>query len=205
MSGIKKKRVLIGLALAHFMVIIIYNVLSLADSVSIVYGNGRPAEDDPSALAFLRKGIHFRPVYYYARFSGAETGFAFFAPQVGSQYISHFDVYDANNKLLGSYREPQLRQQESMHRYAAFLDLFQELIAKEKGDDHLDRRYARAVLRSMGQRLGSKIVGASKVKCSISVYRHPKIKSDPKGQPDKRHSASLITIFENTIDLNAYE
>lgn len=200
-----RKRVLIGLALAHFLVIIIYNVLSLADSVSIVYGNGRPAEDDPSALAFLRKGIHFRPVYYYARFSGAETGFAFFAPQVGSQYISHFHVYDAEGNLLESHSLPQLYQQESMHRYAAFLDLFQELIAKEKGDDHLDQRYARAVLRSMGQRLGRTIEGASQVKCGISVYRHPKLKSDPKGQPDKRHSASLITIFENTIDLNAYE
>lgn len=200
-----RKRVLIGLALAHFLMIIIYNVLSLADSVSIVYGNGRPAEDDPSALAFLRKGIHFRPVYYYARFSGAETGFAFFAPQVGSQYISHFHVYDAEGNLLESHSLPQLYQQESMHRYAAFLDLFQELIAKEKEDDHLDRRYARAVLRSMGQRLGNTVEGASKVKCGISVYRHTKLKSAPKGQSNRKQSASLVTIFENTIDLKAYE
>jgi hypothetical protein len=200
-----KKRILIGLALAHFMVIIIYNVLSLADSVKIVYGNGRPGEEDPRVLALFREAIHLRPVQSYARFSGAETGFAFFAPQVGSQYISHFHVYDAEGNLLESHSLPQLHQQESMHRYAAFLDLFQELIAKEKEDDHLDWRYARAVLRSMGQRLGSKIEGASKVKCSISVYRHPKLKSDPKGSHNTEQSAGLITIFENTIKLNAYE
>lgn len=200
-----KKRVLIGLALAHFMMIIIYNALSLADSVKIVYGNGRPGEDDSSLVALLRESIHFRPVQSYARFSGAETGFAFFAPQVGSQYISHFHVYDVEGNLLESHSLPQLHQQESMHRYAAFLDLFQELIAKEKEDDHLDRRYARAVLRSIGQRLGGKIEGASQVKCSISVYRHPKLKPDAKDSDNTEQSAGLITIFENTIDLNAYE
>jgi hypothetical protein len=156
-------------------------------------------------LALFREAIHLRPVQSYAHFSGAETGFAFFAPQVGSQYISHFHVYDAEDNLLESHSLPQLHQQESMHRYAAFLDLFQELIAKEKEDDHLDRRYARAVLHSMGQRLGSKIEGANQVKCSISVYRHPKLKPDLKGSENTEQRAGLITIFENTVDLKAYE
>lgn len=200
-----KKRILIGLVIGHFMVIIIYNTLSLVDAITVVYGGGQPAEDDSSALAALRKSIHFHPVHNYARVSGAETGFAFFAPQVGSQYISHFNVYDAEDKLLASYRGPQLSQRESMHRYAAFLDLFQEMIVKGKSDDHFDRRYARAILKSMAQRIGKRIDGATKVESIISVYKHPRFSNNTENTINKKQSASLVKLLENTIDLKAYE
>lgn len=195
------RRVLLGLALFHFTVIILHNIVSMADGLEAVYGNRDKTESKSSVLPKLRELIHYKAIHYYSRVSGTETGFGFFAPQVGSQYLSFFRVYDANNKLIAEYDSPLLTQPESWHRYATFLDLFQSALGKDP--DHLDQRYARAVLYSMGERLGLQIEEAYRVECLILVFRYPKLHSL---QAQPLQNASLVPLFENTIYLDgAYD
>ena len=196
-----KRRILIGLAIGHFLIIIFHNILGVADGLTVIYGKNPQAEDEPSALGLSRSFIYFTPIHYYAHLSGAETGFGFFAPQVGSQYISLFKLYDAKDQLIAEYQQPILEQQESMHRYAAFLDLFQELIAKEKDEQHLDQRYARAILYSISERLGEHVEGTARIVYSISVYQYPKLEQIHASSDLNAPQGRLVQLFESTIHI----
>lgn len=199
------KRLLIVLAIFHFVIIIAHNIAGIGNGLRVLHGKDQLTEEDSSVLLRLHKSIQYVPIHYYSRFSGAETGFAFFAPQVGSQYITQFLIYDAGGKLLLNLNKPELKQRESMLRYGAFLDLFQALISQVNADDHFDKRYARAILYSLSQRIGKQIPGAHRVDYSLSVYHYPSLTKTASLPQNNQHNARLLTIFENSILLEAYE
>lgn len=191
-----KRRIALGLALFHFTIIILHNIVSMADGRDAVSGNTDKTGFRNSVLSSMRQIIHHKSIHHYSRLSGTETGFGFFAPQVGSQYLSLFHIYDYKDALIASHTLPLLKQQESLHRYATFLDLFQQALDKE--NDHIDQRYARAILYSMGERLGLALKNAQKVECQILVFRYPKLH----GMQEKPLGASLVPLFERTLFLD---
>lgn len=196
-----KRRIAIGLALFHFMVIIFHNIVSMADGQDAVYGKQHKTGFRSSVLSSMRQIIHRKGIHYYSRLSGTETGFGFFAPQVGSQYLSLFHIYDSKDALIATYPLPLLKQQESIHRYATFLDLFQQALGKE--NDHIDQRYAHAILYSMGERLGRKLKNAQKVECELLAFRHPLLQDL---QEQSLSHATLVPLFKNTVYLDqAYD
>ncbi len=179
----------------HFSVIVLHNVASSAVGYQAVYGSDKQASAMVGALALCQRFIASPLIQYYAYFSGTETGYGFFAPQVGSQYISRFTLYDGQGDILGEYENPGLRQREGLLRYSGFLDLFQDIADAVTPNDSLNMRVARATACSLGERLGEKH-GASRVRCQVLVYRYSRLSGFGENK-----SALLSSLYEKTIEL----
>lgn len=180
----------------HFAVIILYNIVSSVAGYEAVYGPNKRSDARMYVQAFARQAIQLAPLRSYGRFSGTNTGYGFFAPQVGSQYISLFTLYAADGSLLGEYSNPGLRQEESLHRYSGFLDLFQDILPSRLKTDSLAQRYARAVLYSLGRHLGRQ-KGASRVRCQVLVYRYRRL-----WDRKNKKTAQLLPLYETSLQLH---
>ena len=192
-----KQRIFIRLALFHFGVIIVYNVLSISNGYQEVYGKAALGQQMHSLINKLRALSHFSPIAQYAQFSGAGTGYGFFAPQVGSQYISTFELYDEKGQLLRRTNAPGLQKSESFIRYSSYLDLYQDMLlaeGKETASDSLDIRYAKAILYSMAERWIQKSPTAKSVKASIHLHKAPLLENYR-----LRQDVQFIPIHEITL------
>lgn len=182
------------------MVIILHNIVSTADGYQHIYRDDGQAELKGSVLATIQNITQLSPITEYARFSGAETGFGFFAPQVGSQYISNFKTFDAAGKLLGETIAPRIKQQEGLLRYSSYLDLFQNMLhaedkLKQNKSDSLSIRVAHAVVYSMADRILNRSDSATKVEANIYLYNYSNLR---KHQHEK--APRYISIYQKTIE-----
>lgn len=192
-----KQRIFIVLALFHFGVIILYNILSTSYGYQEIYGKASPNQERHSLISKMKALSHLSSITQYAQFSGAETGYGFFAPQVGSQYISTFEFYDEKGKLLSRTNAPGLEKNESFIRYSSYLDLYQDMLLAEgnkTASDVLDIRYAKAILYSMAERLIKKNPEAKSIKASIHLYKTPLLKNYSREQ-----DVQFIPIHEITL------
>jgi len=182
-------------ATLHFSIILLHNVVSSMSGYRAVYGFDKQAGIVKNTLQHGRQLTMAAPVRLYAYYSGTEAGYGFFAPQVGSQYIPLFDLYDHEGRSMGRYSGPSLRREESLRRYSGFLDIFQGLLSPSPEADSLQLRYARAVLHSLGERLGKKR-GASRVECQIGVYRDRSLRRKVESKP-----AGLLPLYTKSITI----
>ena len=72
------KKILIALLLAHFLVSVVFNAFLSCDSFLSFYGKSK----DGLLHRTLDAVTHWKPVYALAKYTGAETGFGFFSPNV---------------------------------------------------------------------------------------------------------------------------
>ena len=132
------------------------------------------------------------PILWYAKLTGLNTGYAFFAPQVGSFYYYEATCIDDAEMATYTAHHPPLSGTAGFLRYQNFLELFQVLL-DETPHDALDKRYARAVAKNMAIHL---MAGKScqRVGIRIGVYH-----TRPLAAPTMVSSTSLLTLYTDTI------
>jgi len=116
----------------------------------------REATDVPAMVTAVREALQqaaLSPLIHgYARLTGLNTGYTFFAPQVGSFY--HYEVAclapDGSDVRVVS--RPPLSGAQGYLRYQNFLELFHVFHADDPAEN-ADRRYARAVAKSVARHL----------------------------------------------------
>lgn len=194
-----KRRIITGLALLHFGVIVLYNLLSTSHGYQQLYGHHSQNERLSALINLMQRVSHLSPINFYAQLSGAETGYGFFAPQVGSQYISIFKLYDQADQLVLRTNAPGLNQSESHIRYSGYLDLYQAMLFSKitnnnASSDSLNIRYAKAILYSMSQQVLQQNPTAARVHASVYLVRTPVLRAF-----DSRNASQYIPIYEITI------
>lgn len=102
---------------------------------------------------------------------GYAGGYGFYAPRVGSHFITEFRVYTDNGPNHTKLRYPALRTLEGRIRYRAFSDLFSSLIPEggRSTANDLQARTSRAMARSISERLASR-ENAITVVCHVGVW-----------------------------------
>lgn len=163
----RNHKLFLGCAALHLVLSVLYNGVSMHHGLSAVYGAA--AGPIPHAVEQrLLRALHRFPVAQYALFTGACTGFGFYAPQVGSPYQTVFEAYGTDGQLLHTATEPHLRSGSGILRYGAFLDVFQDA---STATDSLTTRYARALVVSLAHNYWRR-TRASHVVCKVYRY-HP--------------------------------
>ena len=128
------KKILIALLLAHFLVSVVFNAFLSCDSFLSFYGKSK----DGLLHRTLDAVTHWKPVYALAKYTGAETGFGFFSPNV---LTSSVIVVEKKGKLI----LPPLSNHESEIR---FTNLASHITSKmlEKSDRYDTMLLPRPVL-----------------------------------------------------------
>lgn len=120
-------------------------------------------------------------IRYYGDCSGASTLYGFFAPRVGSQYLTRFTLYNANQQAIAHLTVPLLHSQEGIMRYARLLDVFEPLVKQPTDTTSFDQRYAKAIFHNLLVSVGRQYPEAKSISgciylCAISTrlaFSHP--------------------------------
>lgn len=105
---------------------------------------------------------------------GYAGGYGFYAPRVGSHFITEFQAYTHESKDSATrvLQYPGLRTLEGRIRYRAYLDLFSSLVQLNEpadSNDELQIRAARAMARSMSERLARRL-NVDLILCHVGVW-----------------------------------
>lgn len=143
----------------------------------------------PRLLSWLTEN---RLLNTIAHTCGYASGYGFYAPRVGSHFLTEFRLYtDAGEQTVHHY--PQLKTLEGRIRYRAFTDLFSNMIPREQqipAGTALHRRILRAVARSLSERLAAR-QAAARVECHVGVW-YPA----PLHPTDSARTSHYVELFE---------
>lgn len=123
----------------------------------------------PSPLTLLAEN---KALSLFAHIGGYATGYGFYAPRVGSHYLTEFRVHIASGPADLVLHDPALRTLEGRIRYRAFCDIFGGLLPQEarlRNPSDWEARICRATARALSERLALR-KGATAVTCRIGVW-----------------------------------
>lgn len=130
----------------------------------------------PTAVATPQHLLGFRPVQMYGMLSGTRHGYGFFAPNVASQYVSVFTLYQAKGAIYKRFTLPTIYSSMGKQRYSVWMNQFQYYVENLKNPDgHAQRyrRYLHASVQSLCRHLLSQWPAAMAIDCSIYLHRPP--------------------------------
>ncbi|HWV71157.1 MAG TPA: hypothetical protein VN040_05560 [Pseudosphingobacterium sp.] len=181
----------------HFLCIILSNTLGLLQSFALLH-----PKHDYKALHFVQEKLHccvtHPAIKLYSTYSGTETIFGFFAPRVGSQYITQFKLYDAEGKLINTQNGPELQSGPGILRYARLLDSFEPLANHSNNKDTMryDVRYARAILYNLSRHIGRSQPRAKQVVTRIFLHQSSKLE-----RSGRNPATSYRLVYQQTYPL----
>lgn|GEM_PF-2120844 len=183
---------LFGWMCSHVLYILLVNLGASWSSYQAFY---RP--ELPHRPGILERLLQAEPLQSYGLLTGTQYGYGFFAPNVGSQYVSRFRLYDAQGQLIASRDHPGLQMQQSLQRYSVFLDQFQRYLKEHEQESQqakLYRRYLEASMTSMCQRMLERAQGVAKIECTVYLHQPPSLRESP------NQGAKLIAIYSRTVE-----
>ncbi|OJW83620.1 MAG: hypothetical protein BGO69_04805 [Bacteroidetes bacterium 46-16] len=105
----------------------------------------------------------------YSKYTGAETGFGFYAPNVASDIILLQTTYDKTGSVI-SIATPKFHSKEAKIRYVSAMGVFMDKI-----DNHgaMHQKYLNAILKSIGLYTFNNNSTCRKVVTDLLVYDLP--------------------------------
>lgn len=188
----RQRMVVKSIIALHLTVLCLYNTwaslegwnrLDISDHATSVGDRLRMAVAKASSTA---------PILWYAKLAGLNTGYAFFAPQVGSFYYYEATCIDETEMPVHTVHHPPLSGAAGFLRYQNFLELFQALL-DETPHDALDKRYIRAIAKNMAAHLTA---GQS---CQQLGFRIGVYHTRPLAAPTIVPPTSLLTLYTDTF------
>jgi len=109
---------------------------------------------------------YFAPLYrYYGRVTGASSGYAFFAPGVGSQLRATFEVYDKQGALIATVPMEKGTNREADLRIGNIIGWFWK--------DSSDRAIQRSMTASWAGKIFGRYPNAAEVVVLLDEYTMP--------------------------------
>ncbi len=178
----KKTYIAIGLVTIQFLFLVFTNTHQLITDYYLV----RPELDkaDNAVLNAGREVIMSDVFQTYSSYTGTSSGYGFFAPNVGSEFILLFSIYDDQGTLLGVDRYPHsLIQNESRNRFDLYtLPMMQRL---KNGKNELLNDYFEVMLHEISRKISINYDQGSKVVCEALMHKYPQIEDFKKGATEQ--------------------
>ncbi len=161
----------------------IYNNIIIEEQVYYDYFEDRTEEG--LAMKMLEKTGAFSDVFrLYSDYSGAETGYGFYAPNVASQFLVLYTIKDDDGNVIETSL-PRHYSKEALTRYFTAFDVFMDKIDKpdEKYDNFMD-----VIMKSMALKVLEDHPPYRNIEADLLVYDLPVIAEFQAGErPDYAH------------------
>ncbi|WP_353197621.1 hypothetical protein [Parapedobacter defluvii] len=178
--------------LFHLTVIGVHNIWASLEG----WSRSREASDvSATATAMLQtmQQAALSPLIHgYARFTGLNTGYTFFAPQVGSFYHYEVACFGPDGTSRDVVYRPALSGTQGYLRYQNFLEVFHVLHSEDPAEDS-ERRYARAVAKSMAKHLLPD-PACSQYRIKVGVYAPRSLRG-----PSTAPLLAVFTLYADTL------
>lgn len=187
--------------IAYFQLFIIAIILTIVVATSMVttsdsyysfyYGDDKSYQE--STLYKIANGIiTFPPIRIFSRYSGFDTGYGFFAPNVASDFVILFKVYDEQGKQVKILENLPFKTKEGFIRFSNVHSIYLDKIEGEISP--LWNRYLDIILEQMA-------VSVKKANCMASccleaelyLYDFPEMQQHREG---KTHQLILVQTIQ---------
>lgn len=154
-------------AFLHLSVILYNNVIAEEQSLSRYYLD---KQEPGHALGFLaRWPLGMQAFDCYSKYTGAETGYGLYAPNVSSDIVIMLTSIDQHGRII-SIESPKLSTCEARIRFSSAAGLFMEKTGKlEKTRD----QYLNLMLKSIAMWTREQQPGCARVHADLLVYDLP--------------------------------
>ena len=189
----KRKFQLLAVLLLPCLVFIIGLKSTFDGYYGFYYEDG--AYTKPWAYQVSEKIVRSEPVSLFLSYTGFDTGYGFFAPNVASDFVLLFDVRDAQGNPLQQCIMPRFEQKESVVRYTSMFNMFLEKIKQEpKGEPGIYMQYLDIVIRQIAQSVKAEYPGAATVEAKLYLYDYPSLQRFREG--DTKENAILVSQYK---------
>jgi hypothetical protein len=180
-----------------FVLLFIVLILGLKSTFDGYYGfyyeEGKYIK--PFAYKATETIIESPPFNFFIAYTGFDTGYGFFAPNVASDFILLFDIQDSLGHTIQQCAMPRFKQKESSVRYTSVYNMFLDKIAKKEekeGNKYLE--YLDIVIRQIAVSVKKDYPGAVHVNAKLYLYDYPGMEQYRKG--DRKEKAVLVSEYK---------
>ena len=162
-----KKILILSFAALHLAVILYANIINEEQALTLHF---KGKNESGKALSLLQKSPKLYKAFdIYGHYTGAETGYGFYAPNVCSQVIFMFTVLDKNNR-------PIFTDQIPFHTREAYIRSTRiggSFLTRPPEKDNIQNKYLSALVKSMALWALDTHPGGHKVMASLLLYNIP--------------------------------
>ncbi|NHN26375.1 hypothetical protein FIA58_011870 [Flavobacterium jejuense] len=188
----KRKAQLAGI----FTVILLVFTVGLKGTFDGYYGFYYAEKEYKKPLAFTlsEEIIKLKPVSIFLSYTGFDTGYSFFAPNVASDFVLLFELKDKEGNIIENRIMPRFKNKESITRYTSVYNMFLDKIAAEGGTikDNKYQQYLDIIVKQIAIAVKKENPNTDQIIARLYLYHYPDLKSYQKGEKSEK----LILIGE---------
>lgn len=150
---------------------------SISSDLDNYYGFYR--KEKPEIAKKLQSFCELKPISIFGKYTGFETGYGFFGPNVSSDFIFDIYIYDENGKLIKTLDKIPTQTKEGNLRLSCINNMF-----LNKLDDEINKKYDRyldIVMEQITKKIKEDQPKNHKVEMKMYLYEYPSIKNIGKG------------------------
>ena len=152
------------------------------------------AYEKPIAYEITETMVKFPLSSAFATYTGFDTGYGFFAPNVASDFVLMFDIQDSVGKTIAQTAMPAFKQKESQIRYTSLFNMFLEKVKQKKTEDNPYKKYLDLILKQIALNVKKDYPQAASINAKLYLYDYPSLEKYRKGET--KENAFLINEFK---------
>ncbi|WP_130735287.1 hypothetical protein [Flavobacterium sp. J27] len=188
----KKKLQLAGI----FTILLLVFTVGLKGTFDGYYGFYYAEKEYKKPIAFTlsEEIIKLKPVSIFLSYTGFDTGYSFFAPNVASDFVLLFELKDQKGNVIENKIMPAFKNKESITRYTSIYNMFLDKISAEGGTmkDNKYQQYLDIIIKQIAVSVKKENPDTASIIARLYLYHYPDLKSYQKGEKSER----LILVGE---------
>lgn len=163
-------------------VVLTVSIKSTFDGYYGFYYNNKEYEP-PVLFEATKKISQTFPFRFFSSYTGFDTGYGFFSPNVASDFIFVFKIFDSEGQLVNLQETLKFNTKESSIRFSTFQTMFLEKLNDETNDKY--NRYLDIIIEQISQFLLDQYPPHYTIETGLYLYDFPRIKEmiDGKTKP----------------------
>jgi hypothetical protein len=184
-------------------ILTLITVVNIRGMIQNYYGFYYPDKDDKLNDNGLYRSLSFiednRTLNLFLSYTGFETGYGFFAPNVASDFITAFTVYNPQGQVIDTSNFIRVRNKESFIRISSAYTLFLEYVK----EDTLSIEYQKCniFLQGLALKILQHVRNADKVRADLYLFHYPLLQQLEK---EKRRKPDYILYASKVYTLHDY-
>ncbi|MCJ7933522.1 MAG: hypothetical protein MUW56_07765 [Chryseobacterium sp.] len=138
--------------------------------------------DKPLSYQISENIAQSEPISMFASYTGFDTGYGFYAPNVASDFIINFELKDQHGNILEEKIMPAFKNKESRVRYTTVFNMFLDKISDQNRYHKKYYQYLDLIIQQMAMNVMKENPRASNVTTRLYLYDYPSIEDFKKGK-----------------------
>ncbi|TGD57926.1 hypothetical protein [Flavobacterium humi] len=177
----KRKGQLFGI----FLLLLLVFTIGLKGTFDGYYGFYYDKDDYEKPLAYELSNtiVELGPVSLFTAYTGFDTGYGFFAPNVASDFVLLFELRDARGNILEERIMPEFKSKEGIVRYTSVFNMFMDkVVSSKKKNDSQYHEYLDVVLKQIAKSVLKENHKAAKCTAKLYLYDYPTLDRYKRGE-----------------------